>query len=746
MKNKIKLLLCIVTTFAVMAGMFASVNFNVSADVVVLADYAQNTWDYGFTMGTNAFSDTGTLKRDVSEISDNYIFHNGSNQAVSGYLIIMFSEPISDYNIVTGESENGSSGALKYEYSSNGTTYTEFTPEKEKNTTFGYSLNGSWNAYYYNNYGEFERTDNVKYVKITLNPTGSMAKLPFFRFMMYNFAPASDYVRPSDYAFHTWDYPLVKDENAFSAGTLLRNYGEIGDFYIFHDASSKAVPGYFIVEFDEAITDYNIVTLESVTGFGGNTSFEYSSDGILFTPFSPKREVGQLFNNGWGPAYWYNNCGIFTQADDIKYLKITLHANGSFNMLPCFRYILYNTVNHGSPVYDFDILPISDDEPADLDIPSKKIDFTLGSTYGVAYFDGCDITNNGVNADYIGGENGLITFAGDTSTTIYDTIGIKDFKAVFNYPAGDYNYIEVKAYAMKNNTDPGVEIPLKAYLNTAQPGGWRSHVFRPADRDGDIPADTEFIKIVSRGTKGRQMMSFTHYFVKPDVVPLPDFKTVPQGQYELKDDLSAANLEKERGGLAHEVFQMTWNNINLGGDNGDDKVITKTDFLAEGYIIYEAPQATFLDVRGYRSNAMTDDLLIYVSEDMENWTLLSDFDYYESRLFDGPYAFSYQLNIPENINYIKLEIPELPEYVNDMVISDVQIFHSSNEVVIRDIPEDGDDKKDTDDTNLNDGSDVKTGVMSDNDVIIALLAVAGLTMIMISMCRKETETWSKSRK
>ena len=345
MRRTMKTLISSTTVLALVISMLTIANFSSSADAVVFGDYAENTWYYNFTMGVNAFSDTGTIKRNVSEISDNYIFHNASNQAVSGYVIIEFSKPISDYNIVTGEAVGNVNGNLTYAWSSDGTNYTGFTPEKEINTAAGMSLSSDWNAYYYNNYGTFDISDGVKYIKINLNPTGSMAKLPFFRFMLYNYAPLPPV--PS-WTAHTWDYGFTMGVNAFSdAGTINRGISEIEDNYIFHNGSNQAVPGYVIMEFDKPLSNYIIVTGENNNNSSGSITYEYSSDGTNYTGFTPYKDISTIssgLSGVWGANY-FDNYGTFQLSDGVKYIKVKLNPNGSFPKLPFFRFMLYDFYN-----------------------------------------------------------------------------------------------------------------------------------------------------------------------------------------------------------------------------------------------------------------------------------------------------------------------------------------------------------------------------------------------------------------
>ena len=225
-----------------------------------------------------------------------------------------------------------------------------------------------------------------------------------------------------------------------------------------------------------------------------------------------------------------------------------------------------------------------------------------------------------------------------------------------------------------------------------QPTGWTAIEY-VMDDGQQIPAGSNVLKVFipaeeNKNAEGQylgtscQIARVDYEWSIPDVEPLPDM-TKPdaaKGEKEMLEDFSGTQLEEKNGGKAHEATGVEWTMMDLGSENGKDKVYYRESNEEEAYLIYKLKDIASIDVRGYRTADIEEDLLIYVSADGEEWIPLEKFTRKEAKLYGGPVSFAHLIDkadIPAGMNFVKIEYPELASPL-DLVISDIQVIYGSN--------------------------------------------------------------------
>ena len=217
----------------------------------------------------------------------------------------------------------------------------------------------------------------------------------------------------------------------------------------------------------------------------------------------------------------------------------------------------------------------------------------------------------------------------------------------------------------------------------------------------------------------------------PEREALPALRAPGTGEQELLDRFEGEGLTTDKGGKAHDAFQMETAQIDQDGHGTMADVLVRQPGYSDSYLVYQTDgDVTRVDVRGYRVTGCEETVWLWTSADGEDWTFVETFDWTESpSITGGPAEFSMVSSaLPAGTRYIKVELPILDD-VADLSLYTVQLLYAGG-------ANDPDDPSDPD-TPSPDGP--KTGVADHVPALLLPAMLSGaMAVVLARRGRKKT--------
>lgn len=627
------------------------------------------------------------------------------SKLVNGSLTLKAKAPIESYNFATVESDTWN-GNWKFYASKDGQTWVELTPTIVKGKQA--VTQPAWGpCYTRDNYGTLDKADGYLYLRATVTTGGTGVPFPSIGCVEYYAEGLPDGVveEKPDIA----DLELPSSETDFTAlmkkgvfklydVVLSTNNAQV-DYFGAPNAAIVMTAGECGIDmYTPNVRDFKFMVAPTKDGdklqvraYGRQTQYgEETEITLMRTGNIRPAEKGEGV-----PWYQYRVADRANMAQDYQYIRITI-TGAQWTNIHSFTYF-YDGPEPGD---------VPDDERAE---PEDKIGteregvMTINANKGNLGFvaqTNMGIVANGDNTAYIGAKAGIVIFPKeeeDASVT-FATEGISKFWVKFlvgsKAQADNLKARFFVAPAADAAEDEWTEISahIEPCTDKVQPTGWTAIEY-VMDDGQQIPAGSNVLRVFipaeeNKNAEGQylgtscQIARVDYEWSIPDVEPLPDM-TKPdaaKGEKEMIEDFSGTQLEEKNGGKAHEATGVEWTMMDLGSENGKDKVYYRESNEEEAYLIYKLKDIASIDVRGYRTADIEEDLLIYVSADGEEWVPLEKFTRKEAKLYGGPVSFAHLIDkadIPAGMNFVKIEYPELASPL-DLVISDIQVIYGSN--------------------------------------------------------------------
>ena len=627
------------------------------------------------------------------------------SKLVNGSLTLKAKAPIESYNFATVESDTWN-GNWKFYASKDGQTWVELTPTIVKGKQA--VTQPAWGpCYQRDNYGTLDKADGYLYLRATVTTGGTGVPFPSIGCVEYYAEGLPDGVveEKPDIA----DLELPSSETDFTAlmkkgvfklyDVVLSTNNNQAEFFGAPNAAIVMTAGECGIDmYTPNVRDFKFMVAPTKTAdklqvraYGRQTQYGEETEIALMRTGNIRTEQGERLY----PWYQYRVADRANMAQDYQYIRITI-TGAQWTNIHSFTYF-YDGPEPGD---------VPDDERAE---PEDKIGteregvMTINANKGNLGFvaqTNMGIVANGDNTAYIGAKAGIVIFPKeeeDASVT-FATEGISKFWVKFvigsKAQADNLKARFFVAPAADAAEDEWTEISahIEPCTDKVQPTGWMAIEY-VMDDGQQIPAGSNVLRVFipaeeNKNAEGQylgtscQIARVDYEWSIPDVEPLPDM-TKPdaaKGEKEMIEDFSGTQLEEKNGGKAHEATGVEWTMMDLGSENGKDKVYYRESNEEEAYLIYKLKDIASIDVRGYRTADIEEDLLIYVSADGEEWVPLEKFTRKEAKLYGGPVSFAHLIDkadIPAGMNFVKIEYPELSS-VLDLVISDIQVIYGSN--------------------------------------------------------------------
>lgn len=627
------------------------------------------------------------------------------SKLVNGSLTLKAKAPIESYNFATVESDTWN-GNWKFYASKDGQTWVELTPTIVKGKQA--VTQPAWGpCYQRDNYGTLDKADGYLYLRATVTTGGTGVPFPSIGCVEYYAEGLPDGVveEKPDIA----DLELPSSETDFTAlmkkgvfklyDVVLSTNNNQAEFFGAPNAAIVMTAGECGIDmYTPNVRDFKFIVAPTKTAdklqvraYGRQTQYGEETEIALMRTGNIRTEQGERLY----PWYQYRVADRANMAQDYQYIRITI-TGAQWTNIHSFTYF-YDGPEPGD---------VPDDERAE---PEDKIGteregvMTINANKGNLGFvaqTNMGIVANGDNTAYIGAKAGIVIFPKeeeDASVT-FATEGISKFWVKFvigtKAQADNLKARFFVAPAADAAEDEWTEISahIEPCTDKVQPTGWTAIEY-VMDDGQQIPAGSNVLRVFipaeeNKNAEGQylgtscQIARVDYEWSIPDVEPLPDM-TKPdaaKGEKEMLEDFSGTQLEEKNGGKAHEATGVEWTMMDLGSENGKDKVYYRESNEEEAYLIYHLKDIASIDVRGYRTADIEEDLLIYVSADGEEWIPLEKFTRKEAKLYGGPVSFAHLIDkadIPAGMNFVKIEYPELASPL-DLVISDIQVIYGSN--------------------------------------------------------------------
>ena len=627
------------------------------------------------------------------------------SKLVNGSLTLKAKAPIESYNFATVESDTWN-GNWKFYASKDGQTWVELTPTIVKGKQA--VTQPAWGpCYTRDNYGTLDKADGYLYLRATVTTGGTGVPFPSIGCVEYYAEGLPDGVveEKPDIA----DLELPSSETDFTAlmkkgvfklyDVVLSTNNNQAEFFGAPNAAIVMTAGECGIDmYTPNVRDFKFMVAPTKTAdklqvraYGRQTQYGEETEIALMRTGNIRTEQGERLY----PWYQYRVADRANMAQDYQYIRITI-TGAQWSNIHSFTYF-YDGPEPGD---------VPDDERAE---PEDKIGteregvMTINANKGNLGFvaqTNMGIVANGDNTAYIGAKAGIVIYPKeeeDASVT-FATEGISKFWVKFvigsKAQADNLKARFFVAPAADAAEDEWTEISahIEPCTDKVQPTGWTAIEY-VMDDGQQIPAGSNVLKVFipaeeNKNAEGQylgtscQIARVDYEWSLPDVEPLPDM-TKPdaaKGEKEMLEDFSGTQLEEKNGGKAHEATGVEWTMMDLGSENGKDKVYYRESNEEEAYLIYHLKDIASIDVRGYRTADIEEDLLIYVSADGEEWIPLEKFTRKEAKLYGGPVSFAHLIDkadIPAGMNFVKIEYPELSSPL-DLVISDIQVIYGSN--------------------------------------------------------------------
>ena len=653
-------------------------------------------------------SDTegAVLKAETQDIAGGcYTIRNADgSKLVNGSLTLKAKAPIESYNFATVESDTWN-GNWKFYASKDGKAWDELSPTTVKGQK---ASNGAWGpCYQRDNYGTLDKADGYLYLRATVTTGGTGVPFPSLGRVEYYAEGLPDGVveEKPDIA----DLELPSSETDFTAlmkkgvfklyDVVLSTNNAQAEYFGAPNAAIVMTAGECGIDmYTPNVRDFKFIVAPTKTAdklqvraYGRQTQYGEETEIMLMRTGNIRTEQGERLY----PWYQYRVADRANMAQDYQYIRITI-TGAQWSNIHRFTYF-YDGPEPGD---------VPDDERAE---PEDKIGteregvMTINANKGNLGFVGqtnMGIVANGDNAAYIGAKAGIVIFpkAEEDADATFATEGISKFWVKFvigsKAQADNLKARFFVAPAADAAEDEWTEISahIAPCTDKVQPTGWTAIEY-VMDDGQQIPAGSNVLKVFipaeeNKSAEGQylgtscQIARVDYEWSLPDVEPLPDM-TEPdaaKGEKEMLEDFSGTQLEEKNGGKAYEAAGVEWMMMDLGSENGKDKVYYRESNEEEAYLIYHLKDIASIDVRGYRTADIEEDLLIYVSADGEEWVPLEKFTRKEAKLYGGPVSFAHLIDkadIPAGMSFVKIEYPELASPL-DIVISDIHVLYGSN--------------------------------------------------------------------
>ena len=627
------------------------------------------------------------------------------SKLVNGSLTLKAKAPIESYNFATVESDTWN-GNWKFYASKDGQTWVELTPTIVKGKQA--VTQPAWGpCYTRDNYGTLDKADGYLYLRATVTTGGTGVPFPSLGCVEYYAEGLPDGVveEKPDIA----DLELPSSETDFTAlmkkgvfklyDVVLSTNNNQAEFFGAPNAAIVMTAGECGIDmYTPNVRDFKFIVAPTkkadklqVRAYGRQTQYGEETEIALMRTGNIRTEQGERLY----PWYQYRVADRANMAQDYQYIRITI-TGAQWTNIHSFTYF-YDGPEPGD---------VPDDERAE---PEDKIGteregvMTINANKGNLGFvaqTNMGIVANGDNTAYIGAKAGIVIFPKeeeDASVT-FATEGISKFWVKFlvgsKAQADNLKARFFVAPAADAAEDEWTEISahIEPCTDKVQPTGWTAIEY-VMDDGQQIPAGSNVLRVFipaeeNKNAEGQylgtscQIARVDYEWSIPDVEPLPDMAKpdAAKGEKEMLEDFSGTQLEEKNGGKAHEATGVEWTMMDLGSENGKDKVYYRESNEEEAYLIYKLKDIASIDVRGYRTADIEEDLLIYVSADGEEWIPLEKFTRKEAKLYGGPVSFAHLIDkadIPAGMNFVKIEYPELASPL-DLVISDIQVIYGSN--------------------------------------------------------------------
>ena len=627
------------------------------------------------------------------------------SKLVNGSLTLKAKAPIESYNFATVESDTWN-GNWKFYASKDGQTWVELTPTIVKGKQA--VTQPAWGpCYTRDNYGTLDKADGYLYLRATVTTGGTGVPFPSIGCVEYYAEGLPDGVveEKPDIA----DLELPSSETDFTAlmkkgvfklyDVVLSTNNNQAEFFGAPNAAIVMTAGECGIDmYTPNVRDFKFMVAPTKTAdklqvraYGRQTQYGEETEIALMRTGNIRTEQGERLY----PWYQYRVADRANMAQDYQYIRITI-TGAQWTNIHSFTYF-YDGPEPGD---------VPDDERAE---PEDKIGteregvMTINANKGNLGFvaqTNMGIVANGDNTAYIGAKAGIVIFPKeeeDASVT-FATEGISKFWVKFvigtKAQADNLKARFFVAPAADAAEDEWTEISahIEPCTDKVQPTGWTAIEY-VMDDGQQIPAGSNVLRVFipaeeNKNAEGQylgtscQIARVDYEWTVPDVEPLPDMPKpdAAKGEKEMLEDFSGTQLEEKNGGKAHEATGVEWMMLNLGAENGQDKVYYRESNEEEAYLIYKLKDIASIDVRGYRTADIEEDLLIYVSADGEEWIPLEKFTRKEAKLYGGPVSFAHLIDkadIPAGMNFVKIEYPEMASPL-DLVISDIQVIYGSN--------------------------------------------------------------------
>lgn len=627
------------------------------------------------------------------------------SKLVNGSLTLKAKAPIESYNFATVESDTWN-GNWKFYASKDGQTWVELTPTIVKGKQA--VTQPAWGpCYTRDNYGTLDKADGYLYLRATVTTGGTGVPFPSIGCVEYYAEGLPDGVveEKPDIA----DLELPSSETDFTAlmkkgvfklyDVVLSTNNNQAEFFGAPNAAIVMTAGECGIDmYTPNVRDFKFMVAPTKTAdklqvraYGRQTQYGEETEIALMRTGNIRTEQGERLY----PWYQYRVADRANMAQDYQYIRITI-TGAQWTNIHSFTYF-YDGPEPGD---------VPDDERAE---PEDKIGteregvMTINANKGNLGFvaqTNMGIVANGDNTAYIGAKAGIVIFPKeeeDASVT-FATEGISKFWVKFvigtkaQADALKARFFVAPAADAAEDEWTEISAHIEPCTDKVQPTGWTAIEY-VMDDGQQIPAGSNVLRVFipaeeNKNAEGQylgtscQIARVDYEWSIPDVEPLPDM-TKPdaaKGEKEMLEDFSGTQLEEKNGGKAHEATGVEWTMMDLGSENGKDKVYYRESNEEEAYLIYKLKDIASVDVRGYRTADIEEDLLVYVSADGEEWIPLEKFTRKEAKLYGGPVSFAHLIDkadIPAGMNFVKIEYPELASPL-DLVISDIHVLYGSN--------------------------------------------------------------------
>lgn len=635
-----------------------------------------------------------------------YTIRNADGSAlVNGSLTLKAKAPIESYNFATVESDVWN-GNWRFYASKDGQTWVELTPTIAKGKQAG--IQPAWGpCYQRDNYGTLDKADGYLYLRATVTTGGTGVPFPSLGRVEYYAEGLPDGVveeKPDiadlELPSSETDFTTLMKKGVFKLyDVVLSTNNAQAEFFGAPNAAIVMTAGECGIDmYTPNVRDFKFIVAPTKTAdklqvraYGRQTQYGEETEIMLMRTGNIRTEQGERLY----PWYQYRVADRANMAQDYQYIRITI-TGAQWSNIHSFTYF-YDGPEPGD---------VPDDERAE---PEDKIGteregvMTINANKGNLGFVGqtnMGIVANGDNAAYIGAKAGIVIFpkAEEDADATFATEGISKFWVKFvigsKAQADNLKARFFVAPAADAAEDEWTEISahIAPCTDKVQPTGWTAIEY-VMDDGQQIPAGSNVLKVFipaeeNKNAEGQylgtscQIARVDYEWSLPDVEPLPDMSKpdAAKGEQEMLEDFSGTQLEEKNGGKAYEAAGVEWMMMDLGSENGKDKVYYRESNEEEAYLIYHLKDIASIDVRGYRAADIEEDLLIYVSADGEEWVPLEKFTRKEAKLYGGPVSFAHLIDkadIPAGMSFVKIEYPELASPL-DIVISDIHVLYGSN--------------------------------------------------------------------